>query len=64
MYGFIRNIEPFHLRMKHNIIQMTTTAGLTVPHSINAIFQYIFDWLGFNSMNGNFDFVFRNLNRF
>ena len=21
-YGFIKKIEPFHLRMKHNIIQM------------------------------------------
>ena len=28
--------------MKH-IIQMTATAGLAVPHSINPIFQYIFD---------------------
>ena len=44
--------------MKHNIIQMTTTAGHTVPHSINPIFQYIFDCLGFNPKNGNFDFVF------
>ena len=42
---------------------MTATAGLTVPHSINHIFQYIFDCLGFNPMNGNFDFVFRGLNR-
>ena len=49
--------------MKHNIIQMTAMAGLTVPHSINPIFQYIFDCLGFNSMNGNFDFVFQGLNR-
>ena len=49
--------------MKHNIIQMTATAGLTVPHSINPIFQYIFDCLGFNPMNGNFDFVFQGLNR-
>ena len=49
-YGFIRNIEPFHLRMKHNIIQMTATAGLTVPHSINSIFQYIFDCLGKRSI--------------
>ena len=24
-YGFIRKIEPFHLRMKHNIIQMNAT---------------------------------------
>ena len=23
-----------------------------------AIFQYVFDYLGFNPMNGNFDFVF------
>ena len=43
-YGSIRKIEPFHLRMEHNIIQMTATAGLTVPHSISPIFQYIFDW--------------------
>ena len=61
-YDFIRKIEPFHLRMKHNIIQMTATAGLTVPHSINSIFQYIFDSLGFNPMNSNFDFVFQGLN--
>ena len=31
--------------MIHNIIQMTSTAGLTVLHSINPIFQYIFDYL-------------------
>ena len=49
-YGFIRKIEPFHLRMKHNIVQMTATAGLTVPHSINPIFQYIFDCLGKRSI--------------
>ena len=49
--------------MKHNIIQMTATADLTVPHSINPIFQYIFDCLGFNTMNGHFDFVFQGLNR-
>ena len=49
MYGFIRKIEPFHLRMKHNIIDMTATAGLTVPHSINPIFQFIFDCSGFNA---------------
>ena len=48
--------------MKHNIIQMTATAGLTVPHSINPIFQYIFDSLGFNPMNGKFDFVFQGVN--
>ena len=30
--------------MKHNIIKMTATAGLTVPHSINQIFQYIFEF--------------------
>ena len=42
---------------------MTATAGLTVPHSINPIFQYIFDCLGFNPMNGNFDFVFQGINR-
>ena len=58
-YGFIRKIKPFHLGMKHNIVQMTATAGLTVPHSIKAIFQYILDCLGFNPMNGNFDFVFQ-----
>ena len=62
-YGFIRKIEPFHLRMKHNIIQMTATDGLTVPYSINTIFQYIFDCLSFNSMNGNFDLVFQDFNR-
>ena len=32
--------------MKHDIIQMTATAGLTVPHSNNPIFQYIFDCFG------------------
>ena len=62
-YGFIRKIEPFHLRMKHSIIQMTATAYLTVPHSINPIFQYIFDCLDFNPMNGNFDFMFQAFNR-
>ena len=50
-YGFIRKIEPVHLRMEHNVIQMTATAG-------NPIFQYILHCLGFNPMNGNFDFVF------
>ena len=45
-YGFIRKIEPFDLRMKHNIIQMTASACLVVPHSINPIFQYIFDFFG------------------
>ena len=49
-YGFIRKIKPFHLRMKHNIIQITATAELTVPHSINPIFQYIFDCLGKRSI--------------
>ena len=62
-YGFITKIEPFHLRMKHIIIQMTATAGLTAPHLINPIFQYIFDCLGFRPMNDNFDFVFQGLNR-
>ena len=42
---------------------MTATASLTVPLSINPISQYIFDCLGFNSMNGNFDSVFQGLNR-
>ena len=45
-YIFIRKIEPFHLRMKDNIIEMTAMAGLTVPHLINPIFHYIFDCLG------------------
>ena len=36
-------------------------ADLTVPHLINPIFQYIFDYLGFSHMNGNFDFVFQGL---
>ena len=49
--------------MKHNIIQMTATASLAVPHSINPIFQYIFDCLGFNLINGNFDFMFQVLDR-
>ena len=42
---------------------MTAMASLTVPHSINQIFQYIFDCLGFNSMNSNYHFVFKGLNR-
>ena len=42
----LRKIEPSHLRMTHNIIEMTPTASLTVSHSINLIFQYIFDCLG------------------
>ena len=62
-YGFITKIEPFHLRMKRNIIQMTFTDRLTVPHLINPIFQYIFDCLGFRPMNDNFNFVFQGLNR-
>ena len=49
--------------MKQNIIQTSATAGLTVPHSINPIFQYIFDCLSINPMNGNFDFAFQGLNR-
>ena len=61
--GCIRKIESFHLRMKRNISQITATDGLTVPHSINPISQYIFDCLGFNPMNGNFDFVFQGLSR-
>ena len=36
--------------MKDNIIQMTAMAGLTVPHLINPIFQYIFDCLGKRSI--------------
>ena len=36
--------------MKHNVIQITATAGLTVPYSINPIFQYVFDRLGKRSM--------------
>ena len=50
-YDFIRKVEPFHLRMKHNIIQMTATAGLTVSHSMNPIFQYIFNCLGKRSIS-------------
>ena len=42
---------------------MTATVGLTVPHSNNTIFQYIFDYLGLNPINGNFAFVFQGLNR-
>ena len=49
-FGFIIKIEPFHLRMKHNIIQMTATDGLTVPYSIKPIFQYTFDCLGKRSL--------------
>ena len=56
-YGFIRKIKPFHFGTKHNIIQMTATASLTVPHSINPIFQYIFDCLGKRSIR---KFFFEN----
>ena len=42
---------------------MIATAGLTVPHSINPIFPYIFDCLGFNPTNDNFDFESQGLNR-
>ena len=45
-YGFSRKIESFHLKMKHSIIQMTATAGLTVLHSMNPIFHSIMDCLG------------------
>ena len=55
-YAFIRKIEPSHLRMKHNIIQMTAAATFTVPHSINPIFQYIFDCLGKRSISKNVAF--------
>ena len=41
---------------------MIVTAGLIVPHSINPIFQFIFDCSGFNPMNGNFDFVLQGPN--
>ena len=37
-------------------IKVTTSAILN-------LFQYIFDCLGFNPMNSNFDFVFQGLNR-
>ena len=37
--------------MKHNIIQMTATAGLTVPHLISPMFQYIFDFLDKRSIS-------------
>ena len=50
-YSFIKKVESFHLRMKHNVIQITATAGLTVPHSINPIFHYIFDCLGKRSIS-------------
>ncbi len=43
---------------ENNIVQMTATTGFTVGHSINPIFKHIFDCLGSNFMNGNFDFVF------
>ena len=45
MYGFIRKIKPFHLRMEH-IIQITAMAGLAVPNSLKPIFQYILDCFG------------------
>ena len=36
-YNFIRKIEPFHLRMKHNIVKIALTVYLTVPHLITFI---------------------------
>ncbi|KZC15026.1 hypothetical protein WN55_08619, partial [Dufourea novaeangliae] len=51
------------LGMEDNIIQMTATASLTIPHSISPIFQYIFDCLGLYFVNGNFDFMFQVVNR-
>ena len=54
----------FHkYRFIRKIIQITVTAGLIVAHSINSIYQYIFDYLGFNPINSNFDFVFEGLHR-
>ena len=47
-YGFIRKIESFHLRMKH-IIQMTSTVGLTLAHSINPNFSVHFRLFGLQS---------------
>ena len=49
--------------MEHNIIQMTAMAGSTVAHSVDLIFQYIFDCLGLYFVNGNFDFMFQVVNR-
>ena len=46
------------LNMKYNFIQMTSTAGCTIPHSINPIFQYIFHCMGAYFIDGNFDFMF------
>ena len=48
--------------MNHNIIQMTATAGPTVPHPINPIFKYSFDCSGLNFLNGNFYFMFQGIN--
>ena len=48
--------------MEH-IIQMTAMAGSTVAHSVDPIFQYIFDCLALYFVNGNFDFMFQVVNR-
>ena len=44
-YGFIRKIEPFHLKMKHNIIQMTATAGTTdAPTTSDCLVRILVRW--------------------
>lgn len=48
--------------MKHDFIQMSSTAGLTIPDSINSIFQHIFECFCFKLTNSNFDFLFQVLN--
>lgn len=40
---------------------MTTMADLTLPYPINPIFQFFFNCLDSDRMNGNFDFVFQEL---
>lgn len=49
--------------MEHDFIQIASTAELTIPDSINSIFQYIFECFCFKFTNSNFDFLFQVLNR-
>ena len=48
-HGFIRKVEPFHLRMMHNIIQMAATAGLTSTPFDQSNFSVHFRLFGLQS---------------
>lgn len=52
------------VKMEHEFIQMTSTAGRTIPDSINSIFQHISECFCFKLTNSKFDFLFQVLNRF